>query len=89
MVTVAIHEIGHGLGFLSFTQQDGSGRGLLGNTLGTPDIYSVYDRYLQRGNGPLRTCQGTVYRPIVPTDIGRFSSKEESILDRRTQITLR
>lgn len=49
MVTVAIHEIAHGAGFLSFT--DSSGRGNNGNPLGTPDVYSGFDRYLQRGNG--------------------------------------
>lgn len=49
MVTVAIHEIGHGLGFLSFTNS--SGMGLNDQPVGSPDIYSGYDRYLQRGNG--------------------------------------
>jgi len=49
MVTVAIHEITHGLGFLSFT--NAQGRGLNQQTVGTPDIYSGFDRYLQRGNG--------------------------------------
>jgi len=51
MTTVAIHEIGHGLGFLSLTDQ--FGRGLTGNSVGTPGVYAGYDRYLQRGSGPL------------------------------------
>ena len=50
MVSVAIHEITHGLGFLSFTNVNGNG--LAGTSSGTPDVYSGFDRYLQTGNGP-------------------------------------
>ncbi len=49
MVSVAIHELVHGVGFLSLT--DVQGRGLADRTPGTPDIYAVYDRYLYRGSG--------------------------------------
>jgi hypothetical protein len=49
MVTVAIHELIHGAGFLSFTYPDGTGIENLPR--GTPNTYSVFDRYLQRGNG--------------------------------------
>ena len=44
MVTVAIHEITHGLGFLSFTRANGSGLAVPVRPTGTPDIYSVLDR---------------------------------------------
>lgn len=49
MVTVAIHEISHGLGFLSCTYPDGTG--LLNLPVGQPNLYSEFDRSLQRGNG--------------------------------------
>ncbi len=49
MVTVAIHELLHGAGFLSFT--DPQGRGLDRRTPPTPDIYAGYDRFLHRGSG--------------------------------------
>ncbi len=49
MVTVAIHEILHGAGFLSLT--DAQGRGLANRTPPTPDAYAGYDRFLHRGNG--------------------------------------
>jgi len=49
MFSIALHEITHGMGFINFTNQNGLG--LNGTGAGNPDIYSVYDRYLQRGNG--------------------------------------
>ncbi|MDW8243944.1 MAG: hypothetical protein RMJ88_12100 [Thermogemmata sp.] len=54
MVTVAIHEIMHGMGFISLTDQ--LGRGLRNSTPGTPDTYSVYDRYLHKGSGANATA---------------------------------
>ena len=49
MVSIAIHEIGHSLGFISFTESNGMG--LASHAVGTPDAYSTFDKYLQRGNG--------------------------------------
>jgi autotransporter-associated beta strand protein len=49
MVTVAIHEIAHSVGFLSFLEPDGSSNG--GTPAGQPGDYTSFDRYLQRGNG--------------------------------------
>ena len=49
MVTVAIHEIAHGAGFLSVIRSDG--RGLFDDSTGQPNAYSGLDRHLQRGNG--------------------------------------
>lgn len=50
MVSVAIHEMIHGVGFLSATNQ--SGQGLNRNIpAGSPNIYTVYDRYLYKGSG--------------------------------------
>ncbi|GIW85533.1 MAG: hypothetical protein KatS3mg107_1193 [Gemmataceae bacterium] len=54
MVSVAIHELLHGVGFLSLT--DAQGRGLAGRTPPTPDIYAGYDRYLYRGSGSNATA---------------------------------
>lgn len=54
MVSVAIHELLHGVGFLSFT--DSQGRGLRNQTPPTPDIYAGYDRYLYRGSGSNATA---------------------------------
>jgi autotransporter-associated beta strand protein len=68
MVTVAIHEIAHGLGFLSFT--DSLGRGLNENPVGSPDIYSGFDRYLQRGNG---TGGGLFNTTITSPNFGSFT----------------
>jgi len=50
MTTVAIHEMTHGLGFLSLTNPNGSG--LDGGLPGSPGLYAVYDKYLLRGNSP-------------------------------------
>ena len=49
MFSVALHEFSHGMGFISGTSPNGSG--LNGNAPGTPDIYTGYDKFLQRGNG--------------------------------------
>ena len=68
MVTVAIHEIGHGLGFLSFTDFDGTG--LNGRSLGSPDLYSVFDKYIQRGNG---TGGGLLNTDISSSGYGSFT----------------
>jgi autotransporter-associated beta strand protein len=55
LVTVAIHEVTHGLGFSSFFYADqvtwGTGAGLANRPVGTPDIYSGYAKSLQRGSG--------------------------------------
>ncbi len=52
MVSVAAHELTHGLGFTTFANPDGvpNGQGLNRSTVGTPDIYSGFDSNLQRGN---------------------------------------
>lgn len=49
MFSIALHEFTHGMGFLNNTDQNG--RGLFQNSPGTPDLYSGYDKFLQRGNG--------------------------------------
>src|SRR5262249_2504982 len=49
MFSIALHEITHGMGFINFTNQNGMA--LNGTGAGNPDLYSVFDRYLQRGNG--------------------------------------
>lgn len=53
MVTVSIHELTHGLGFLSLLTSTGGSE--FGGAAGTPNTYSGYDRFLQRGNGALST----------------------------------
>ncbi len=47
-VSVAIHEMSHGLGFLSFASQ--TGQGLNNQTVGSPDIYSMMNKYMVRGS---------------------------------------
>jgi hypothetical protein len=47
-VSVAIHEMSHGLGFLSFASATGQGVG--GQTVGSPDIYSMMNKYMVRGS---------------------------------------
>jgi autotransporter-associated beta strand protein len=49
LYSVALHEITHGLAFLSGIINS-SGQGLTGQPAGNPDIYSAYDRSIQRGN---------------------------------------
>jgi autotransporter-associated beta strand protein len=49
MTSVAMHELTHGHGFLNNVDQ--TGQGLFATGAGNPDVYSSYDRYLQRGNG--------------------------------------
>jgi autotransporter-associated beta strand protein len=49
MFTVALHEFSHGMGFLNGTNQNG--QGLMLNPAGNPDVYTGYDKFLQRGNG--------------------------------------
>jgi hypothetical protein len=48
LVSVLSHEVTHSLGFSAFSPPTGEGFG--GNPLGSPDTYSSYDRYLQKGN---------------------------------------
>lgn len=75
MVTVAIHEIGHGLGFLSATSS--TGQGLSGSTLGTPDVYSGFDRYLQKGNG---TGGGLLNTTISSSNFGSFTGDVNTLV---------
>lgn len=49
LYSVALHEITHGLAFLSGIINS-FGQGLAAQTVGNPDIYSAYDRYIQSGN---------------------------------------
>jgi autotransporter-associated beta strand protein len=55
MFSVALHEMSHGMGFLTGTRTNMSnqflGQGLMLSTPGTPDIYSGLDSFVQRGNG--------------------------------------
>lgn len=48
LYSVVLHEVLHGHGFLSNTNS--AGQGLFGNTIGTPDLYAGYDKFIQRGN---------------------------------------
>lgn len=48
LTTVAIHELVHGLGFLSLTTSTGSSR-----LSGATNIYSAFDQFLQAGTGSL------------------------------------
>lgn len=48
LFSVVLHEVLHGHGFTSFTNS--SGQGLFPNTVGTPDMYAGYDKFIQRGN---------------------------------------
>ena len=64
MVTVAIHEIGHGIGFLSNCNSNGSS--VFGGGLGTPGLYSEYDRFLQRGNA--------ITTPLIASNITQPST---------------
>jgi autotransporter-associated beta strand protein len=67
MFTVALHEFSHGMGFLNATDQ--FGQGLLGNPVGTPNVYTGYDKFLQRGNG----AAGFQFnRNIASTGYGSF-----------------
>lgn len=47
LLTVALHEITHTLGFLSLVDKDGNS--LLGGM--NPGVFSVYDSFLERGDG--------------------------------------
>lgn len=68
MVTVSIHEIAHGLGFLSFASQNG--QGLLGSALGSPDLYSGMDKFMVRGS----TAPTNLFnRTITSTGYGSFT----------------
>lgn len=71
MVTVAIHEIGHGLGFLSLANQNGVG--LSNSAVGTPDVYSGLDRYLQRGSGAFNSTSRLFNTDISNSNYGAFT----------------
>lgn len=77
MVTVAIHELGHGLGFLSLADQNGLGLSSTNNTVGNPDLYSGYDRFLQRGNGAL-SSSGLFNTNINSTGYGSFTGNSNT-----------
>ena len=49
LTSILTHEFTHGTGFINFVNQNG--QGINGQTVGSPDGYSVYDSNLQRGNG--------------------------------------
>ncbi len=54
LVSVLIHEVGHGLGFASGVNDHTTGRGGNPGTVTpgtTPDWFNTWDRWLQRGNG--------------------------------------
>ena len=74
MVTVALHELTHGLGFTSFTFEDGSGLGF--EAPGSPSIYAGYDRYLQRGNG---TGGGLFNTNIGNSGFGSFTGQVNTL----------
>jgi hypothetical protein len=84
MTTVAIHEIGHGLGFLSLT--DSAGRGLGRQTVGSPDTYSTFDRYLQRGNSGTNNLLNT---NIASTGFGSFTGLVSTLTNGNDRAVLR
>jgi len=70
LISVLAHEVGHSLGFLAFSPDDGKG-GLV-NTLGDPDVYSTYDRGFQRGN---TTGTNRMFRTdITNTNYGSYNT---------------
>lgn len=77
MVSVAVHEIGHGLGFLSFTNVNG--QGLQNNTAGTPDMYSGLDRFLQRGNGAFNSSSQLFNIDITNSGYGSFIGDPQTL----------
>jgi autotransporter-associated beta strand protein len=82
MTTVAIHEISHSLGFLSFVESNGMGLG--SRTVGTPDAYSTFDKYLQRGNGP----GGTLLNgDITNTGFGSFLGPVDTLRNNNNATT--
>ena len=56
LLTIALHELTHTIGFITFLQADGTGL----NNDPTGDVYSVYDSFLELGDGtPLFGAGGT------------------------------
>ncbi len=56
LMSVALHELSHAIGFLSFVNADGTGL----NEDPNGDVYSVYDSFLELGDGtPLFGADGT------------------------------
>lgn len=84
MVSVAIHELTHGLGFLSLANS--SGQGLDGNTVGNPDIYGGYDRFLQRGNGAL-SSSGLFNTDITSSGYGSFTGSASTFTNQNNTST--
>ena len=82
MVSVAIHEVTHGLGFLSFLESNGQGSN--GSTLGTPDGYSGFDKYVQRGTG---TGGSIINTDINSANFGSFTGPVSALTGGNDPVT--
>lgn len=85
MVTVAIHEIGHGLGFLSYASQ--TGQGLMGQAVGSPDLYSGMERFLQRGNGAFNSTSRLYNIDITNSGYGSFTGQASTFTNQNDATT--
>jgi autotransporter-associated beta strand protein len=84
MVTVAIHEVTHSLGFLSLFNSTGTGQGLASSTLGTPDTYSAFAKQLQRGNG----IGGSLFNTtITSSNFGSFTGDVSTLTNENNTST--
>ncbi len=82
MTTVAIHEITHGLGFLSGTNS--TGQGITSQTVGSPDVYSGFDRFIQRGNSGSGNLLNT---DITSTSFGSFTGPVSTLTNGNNSTT--
>lgn len=85
MVTVAIHEITHGLGFLSLTNPNGSSE--FGGGPNSPATYSGFDRFLQRGNGPLNSTSRLFNTDITNAGYGSFTGNASTLTNNNDPTT--